>query len=58
MYMCYLLSCALNVSFNMPAAFDPAEMRLPLPCDDVAGDAQSEESLARTARTGGAANIR
>ena len=31
----------------MPAAFDPAEMRLPLPCDDVAWDAQSEESRAQ-----------
>lgn len=47
MYMCYLLSCALNIYFNVLAAFDPAEMRLPLPCDDAAWDAQNAESCAQ-----------
>lgn len=47
MYMCYLLSCALNIYFNIPAEFDSAEIQLPLPCDDAAWEARSEESCAQ-----------
>jgi hypothetical protein len=39
----FLLDCALVMYFNNEAKFDPFEIRLPLPCDDAAWEARTEQ---------------
>jgi hypothetical protein len=38
-YLVFIYNAALVLYFNCDAAFDPSEIKLPLPCDDAAWDA-------------------
>jgi hypothetical protein len=42
----YLCDTAMGLYFNIPARIDPAEIHLPLPCDDAAWDATTPELCA------------
>ena len=41
MYLIYLCDCAMDLYFNSPPQIDNMEMRIPLPADDAAWEAQS-----------------
>ncbi|KAF2261514.1 hypothetical protein CC78DRAFT_470154 [Lojkania enalia] len=46
MYLIFLLDAALTIFFNSQPQFDIYEIKLPLPADDAAWDAKSEEECA------------
>lgn len=47
MYMVYLWDAAMCVYFNVAPQFSSAEIKLPLPCDDAAWEAQDAETCAQ-----------
>lgn len=42
----YLCDSAMGLYFNLPSQLDPFELHLPLPCDDVAWDADNAKDCA------------
>lgn len=46
MHGVYLLNVALGLYFNVPHEFHPFELRIPLPCDDEAWDADNSRACA------------
>jgi len=46
MYLIFLIDASLTIFFNVQAQFDIYEIKLPLPADDAAWEARSEEACA------------
>lgn len=55
LYALFLLDAALVIFFNNPPQFDPFEIRLPLPADDVAWEARTANECADALGLHGAA---
>jgi hypothetical protein len=47
MFMVYLWDAAMCIYFNMTPQFSSAEVKIPLPCDDAAWEAQDAETCAQ-----------
>lgn len=55
MFLVFLLDAALVIYFNCTPQIDPSELKLPLPCDDAAWEANDAQACANALGLNGAA---